>query len=171
MRDEGLKARWLVPGVALVLAACGGDGAGHDTAVSADPAPVTTAPAPETPAAQPPAEDPIVIQTMACRGTPPSPGNPVAFHVTFEINYARKPWKWLRQVSEGSLPFATDPDGTQVQYSSLTGIAYVPEPNPPYDPRVGGIEGAYYRFDANGLSSVTTKRYYTDDFPIVCTRE
>ena len=179
-----MKMRILVSGFTLALVACGsggGGGGGDNSAVSADPAPVVPAPAPgpapnpesnpQPPAAEAPAGDPIVAQTMACRGTPPSPGNPVAFYVTFEINYALTPWKWLRQQSEGNLPFATDPDGSRVQYDPSSGTAYVPEPEPPYVPGSGAVKGAYYRFDAEGLGLVTTRQYHKDDFPVVCTRE
>ena len=108
---------------------------------------------------------------MACRGTPPSPGNPVAFYVTFEINYAATPWKWLRQQSEGALPFATDPDGTRVEFDAASKTAYVPEPESPYVPGSGAVKGAYYLFDSEGLSSVRTKMYYAQDFPILCSRD
>jgi len=173
--------RWIVPGLALLLAACGGGGndspeasAGGAAQGPAATLPTANLPADGTSTQSPPAgtatTDRIFVQTLACQGTPPSADSPSAFQATFEINYASQPWKWLRLVSADPIPFATDPEGTTVEFDASTNTAYVPGPDAEYVPGSNQIKGAYYFFDEEGLRFIRTRQYWKDDFPIICNR-
>lgn len=187
--QSGTKSEWnstmrwlqpLLPGIALLLVACGGGGSDSPPAAGtgAAPVPEAAAPAPapadgtapQSPPSDGAATDVVVVQTLACRGTPPGPDDSSAFQVTVEINYATRPWKWLRLVSPDSIPFATDPEGKTVEFDASANTAYVPGPDAEYIPGSNQIKGAYYLFDEAGLRLVRTRQYWSGDFPIVCER-